>query len=326
VCGQTFVLILLFATLFTIKLNNLVLAVGELCVLGLICWRRAAGFSSVRRGVIQGAAASLLVLASWTAHGIVLSGYPLFPATIPAVDVDWSVPASICERHVEIIRLFGRFHGHWNHESMSLDDAWLMDWLAGLGGYRFELLLPGCVAFAATLGVLLVPSHTAHRTPCSAVALVTVPVFASIAFWWVVAPQPRLAFHFTWSMALLAGTVFGLRLSKAGRARWMRWSLLAICIAGAALAAVRLGAWYTDGRERLPLFVLSGESGPFHAPPTVELELKTSSSGLEVWKPKGDARIWHSPLLTTPEFREGIRLRRPGDLGRGFRMESTCDI
>src|SRR3970282_253738 len=53
----------------------------------------AQGEASLRRAAAVALAMSGVLMGTWLARGVVLSGYPLYPATALGFPVDWRVPA-----------------------------------------------------------------------------------------------------------------------------------------------------------------------------------------------------------------------------------------
>src|SRR5260370_31189355 len=81
------------------------------------------------RGLRLGAAFVyyILLLLPWFARSIILSGYPLFPATIFAVPVPWKIPLSAARWYALSVQSWGR--GPDSHFADTRGLHWLAAWL-----------------------------------------------------------------------------------------------------------------------------------------------------------------------------------------------------
>ncbi len=60
----------------------------------------------------------------------------------------------------------------------------------------------------------------------------------------------------------------------------------------------------------------------WHAAGEVPLDTKVTRSGLVVYIPKKEGQCWDSPLPCTPYFNDTLRLRKPGDMAKGFTVKT----
>ena len=91
--------------------------------------------------------------------------------------------------------------------------------------------------------------------------------------------------------------------------------LSVVMLASRALHQARPGA----GGALSTFWIAPGPDGAVHPAPRAALVERMTRSGLRV--NSVDGRIWHAPLMTTCEFDERLRLRRPDDVSAGFRCD-----
>ena len=261
--------------------------------------RRALGVVSVL---------SAVMVALWMTHGVILSGYPLYPSTAFAFPVDWVARRSA---------LFDAAGVTTWARGTDLDHphgmGWVAPWVKGFMHSRVYFFLPAVVVAGAAGGLVL---NLLRRTTASPGVrrgwVVLVASALSIGVCMIKAPDPRFFAAAMWSVpAIFAATVMG---GRRGLPPWgVRLNVgLALLVAFWALEPKRL---IRDVRDRHP-----ERDWPLPVPPTAVM---TTASGLVVHvpvekDPMWRMSTWNTDLVTTPYFDYGLRERVPGEPARGF--------
>jgi len=181
----------------------------------VVCWLIWRGPpSAAKTRVVWCASAFFGLGVPWLIRGIVLSGYPLYPTSVGAVKVEWRVPAELAQAEKAFVTTFAR-------NSLAPNDPWFHSWLSAMlhGKNLFLFLLwvivPIALALAASAMYFLALCKVSCYGRNTARGLIlSVPVFAGIAFWFFKLPAPRFGFYLFWVGAAIAiaqsATVFAL--------------------------------------------------------------------------------------------------------------------
>jgi len=253
--------------------------------------------------IVAGVVAALAVV-PWMLHGIVLSGYPLYPSTLGAAPVDWRAPLAATIAEANLIRYWNGVPDWW-HAALR-DPAWFARWLVTLGWLQWDILLPIGLAIVAALtgGV----AWCFRRTPRGARAVpvrIVLPTLAALAFCFAAAPRARYGAAAYWILAAEV-TVIAVGRASAGVRR--------------ALVAVVLGLASLHLRDHPPLLRDLREFEVYARPDLHEVTLPT---GLTVWATGPSLCCWDGPFPCTPYPNRALRLRRDGDLASGFAIDPT---
>ncbi len=179
----------LYAGLFSLKLTS----APALLAAGLI------ELSHAKRrqprqflGALGLAAASLL---PWLAHGVVLSGYVLYPAAL-RLPVDWAVPSQTAQGLQEWAWAFARWPGHSADEVRSV--GWVARWLEVQWLDNRGFLIPLLMGLAS-LTVVSVRRRWGQTPPPLRAAVAACGV--GLVAWWVLLPDLRFAGPLWWALA-----------------------------------------------------------------------------------------------------------------------------
>src|SRR6266436_3370104 len=125
--SRLFLAVTLFSLAVTFKESTAVFALLAWCLVFRRIWQTSV--SPQLRRLHLGAAFvySSLLLLPWFARSIILSGYPLFPATIFAFPVPWKTPLSAARWYTLAVHSWGR--GPDAHFVDTQGLRWLGDWL-----------------------------------------------------------------------------------------------------------------------------------------------------------------------------------------------------
>lgn len=326
-----------FSAAATIKLSNAVLAAGAVLVALAVLSPKA--WFAPWRGRLCAAllAAMTLTVGVWSARGVVLSGYPLYPADALAAPVSWRLAPDVLTE--ERNRTYNYSRGP--------ADAY-ESWLGVPSSFRNlptrEVTVPLLIFVAGSIVRGLLQRHASARHGyvrqfLARTMWVFMPVMLAIIFWLTTAPAPRFAFLLVWLMAAISmasttvvveaaftpsdgdegegeasdsnegsdDDIASPTLKPGAMPRAARWTigivLLAIAIAALAVMAPPPIHWLN--------YVVP-------ASPTPAVDEATLPSGLKLWVPRGTDQCWDAPLPCTPSVSARLRLRREGDIASGF--------
>ena len=280
-------------------------------------------------------ALSGVLIGTWLARGIVLSGYPLYPATALGVQVDWRVPAEQAAAESAWIRFFART---WHAPGMynAVETSYLCrpaqligSWVRSL--FRMDVLwqvvVPAALA-AVFAPVVLLRRSNGVRTGSFMVWLGA--LMLACVLWLALAPRPLFGFAMFWSLAAISAGFAVQGMARAGGAHAGRAdrrapifaALLALLpIAGAMLEVARNDA-ADPVRAAIGVVYTAPDADAWFIPTRWEYPATTyvTRSGLELLVPTGH-RCGRAPIPCTSHPAANLRLRRPGDLSGGFAVD-----
>lgn len=320
---QGAVVLTLLAMAVTIKLSAAFLAAfGGLAVLWL--WRRqgagddAISWARLTRWMLP----AVMLVVAMMGRSVVLSGYPLYPASILPFPVDWRVPAEQAAGEVAWIEAGAR---NLNTNIIYTGASWMRPWVRTVlvvGDLFVEFTVPILlIGLAAVIwwirGRVFTRPQWSDGWP-----LIWIPLTGSAVLWAATAPHPRMVQGIAWSAVAVAASILA---ASHKRSKGAPAAILGVCAAGliVALVARRTIDIARDADHVLPALVSSvvtpiGEA-VLQPLPDRRFTSFTTSSGLVVPVPDGDNRCYNGPLLCTPHPTPHLALRDPANMGRGFR-------
>jgi len=307
--------LVLAATLFSLavsfKLSTAVFALLAWCLVFRRIWQSSTPPQKRRFDLAATVLFSVLLLLPWCARGIILSGYPLFPATIFAFPVSWKTPLFVAAHEALRAQSWGRAPDAAIAETRGLH--WLGDWFQHTFRNRasFQIPLLICLVGLAIALALRFRAEPKPRPECPWLALLF-PSFASILFWFVAAPDLRFAQFAIWTAAATLGT-WGIVSLEFHRARSHSRLVLAALLLCLTWCLISFG-W----REPIHSLRRVQQSPPL---PKAGLVVRHTLSGLAVYVPAQGNQCWDAPLPCTPYFDETLRLRDESSLRWGFLAE-----
>lgn len=328
-----FFVILVLTAAVTVKLS----AIGFAMTAGLlVCWNwfrlsETQGFA-VWPAAVLAASASGLIMATWIARGVILSGYLVYPATAGSLSVDWKVPETVALRESTFIREFARYY----YDVDSVDERvaqgqdrtfsfkWVRPWVSNAFVLaKGEVIVPTALTL---VGLLFLGVTLTHRD-----AFADIPKVAPLAFLppltlltqsILLGPSPRFMFVGLWVLAAVALSL-GLRTFVLHSVIVRRASLLGISLLAGSLIGARAHSYFVRHQRATALAVFFNVPGPdngFYPLPTAnDLAPFVTQSGLTVLRPTKKGLIWNGPLLSAPKPDLGLELRVAGNPRYGFR-------
>ena len=258
----------------------------------------------------------LIWVGPWLARGMVLSGHPMFPSSIGAIEVGWRVPESLAAAERDNIRQFSR-----------LGNAQLA---MGVLGSRLPLRTdPGALEGGRWLPAWIVgtaftgPIHVLAPLALGILGLVgggwrigrlALPGLLGAGVWFLAAPEPRFGVGVMWALGLMlwAGAT-----PHRSRTLLVIGSLLIATIvwsAGVQMVLRKRMPW-----ETIPL-ILPGPDHGMHPHPQAGFESWSTNWGLSLEVPIGDYTVWRGPLRSTGFPHPDLRLRTPDHPADGFEI------
>jgi hypothetical protein len=302
-----FLIGLLAAVGTTVKLSFVALGATSLVVAAAVVYRRGPV-------PVRAAAATLIaiVLAAvpWLARGVVLSGYPTYPAAFGAMPVDWRMPPELLEEERGVIAGWARDSSRpWREVVGGWE--WLRPWWRRVSYDRGRFVVPLALLVPAA-ALALLARRGRGRTGTGLPWLFLLPAGAGAVFWFLTAPDPRFAGAALWVLgagSLTLAAEEGFRRKALGPLP----GLVVLVLCGAFPLVALADAVRAEDFSR-----------GFTPTPVASLQTLRTRSGLEVYVPAGsEDRSFDAPLpATTPSlFRPDLRLRREGDLSSGFVLD-----
>jgi len=290
----------------TIKLSFIGLA-ATVVLVALPMGVRGAPRPRQVRSLVAMAALGLLGLGPWLVRGLVQSGYPAYPSTFGALDVNWRVPMQIAVDQTASIQVWpGGLVGGLKAAFSSL--PWLRRTLESAGCMTLGVQVP--LALAAVAGLAIAPLRWLRRRaePPRLSALALVPALGAFLFWAALAPRPRYAGATFWLLAVTA-LVLAIDAAVRSKAGWPGRI--------AALVTVAALMWLPLSQGKPLLRDLRGFEVNA-VPPVSQVVL---ADGTKVAQPLPGRSCWNTPPPCGQEVLPGLTLRRPGDLRSGFRID-----
>jgi hypothetical protein len=239
-------------------------------------------------------AAAALWGVGWLVHGVILSGYPLYPLPVLGLPVDWRVPTEVAQVLTEYTRATHRWRAATPALSLYRPD-WPQRWIAYHWTLNRDFLIPAA-AFALALIALAVA--WARRHAVGPAVRFAVLATAALGVWWILVPDERFAGALLWSAGF---GILALLFANREPARSLAWVL--------AVAAV-VGGAFVDNAAPLGLrFSLP--------PPPLGASKKYELAPGETVLLSADGGCFDLPCAL--RLYQSLRYRRPGDLRAGFR-------
>jgi hypothetical protein len=302
----------LFSLAVAFKLSTIVFAVLAWCLAFRGIWLLGRSARQRTKYIFAALALSTLILVPWCARGIILSGYPFYPATVFAQPVAWKIPLSAARWYALGVRSWGRIPDTPFRDTQGLH--WLGVWLNRALRNRPAFQVPLAISIAG-LVVSLTLRFRGKPHPARPWLSLLFPSIAGIIFWFAASPDLRFAQFAIWTAAATLGA-WGIVSLDLQRQRSSANLVLAALVFSSIWCLISFG-W------KEPLLALRGVQRP--APlPNPALILRHTVSGLAVYVPAQGDQCWDAPLPCTAYFDESLRLRNASSLRWGFTSEGRA--
>jgi len=286
-------LLLLCLTMTTIKLTGALFALA--CIV-IVLWKNRNVFRQYPKKWLILSGILLLLMVVHFGRGYLLSGFPLFPGLILAAhDLPWSLPTELVKFESDLIKSWARMPGTLSLERTLSSWAWVPVWFKAMSFGTFTLL--GCALVLMVIGSALVFVNKMRSTKGN-LFLLYLPLYATLIFWFVTAPDPRFLgsilvlcialsgwFWVTFSQSILKD--YGIKLTNGkllSRLGCIVCCLVALKLSG--LSSISLSGWKNI--------------------PTQDVEVKQTLTGLEILVPNAGGQCWNEALPCASIFNQNL--------------------
>lgn len=302
----------LFALAVTVKLSVAVFA-GIAWLVAVASFFRAGDNPSKARAALAWASfLTTCILVPWCVRGVILTGYPFYPAPVFAFPVDWKSPLAMTQYVAGAVHAWGKIPDV--PASQIVGYSWLTGWIHRLIRNRSGFQAPAFISIFA-LAIVALRRIQNRPTAFPQYLWLLLPSCVGIAFWFVASPDLRFAQFAIWTAAATLGAwAIEIAGSASSGNRWY-WPA-ALWVGLLAWCLFSFGWWANLTR------VL--DSPPLSPAPVANVVARPTRSGLLVNVPVSGNQCWDAPIPCTPYFDDTLRLRRDSSLRSGF--QSNCVI
>ena len=253
----------------------------------------------------------LIIVVPWVARNIVLSGYLVYP--FPRVDlfnVDWKLPYQYVMDEKLATQGWARLPGPNWKESLDMPLSELIPkWFAWLPHqYKLTIAVTTIITLGYLLWILCNVKQTRLYSLKEPTNIVYLTAFAGTLYWFMMAPEPRYVFGFTFFMCALPIVPVLQRLV-------VQFPLLARVLMLLVVLIVLLQNGYLSIRDMAGTADIVLKPAPY---PSEELSTKIIDNTV-FYSPTKTDQCWYAPLPCTPIFQKKLSLRGSG-LESGFRI------
>ena len=151
-----------------------------------------------RQLIVAAVLLSAALAIPWLIRGVILSGYPLFPSSVFAVNVDWRVPRVATDMLAQFNRSWARIPHAGFEETGGI--RWVGRWFAGAIGNRVDFIAP---LFVSLVGFVFLLRRGVLKDLFWLKLLL--PSLGGLAFWFSLAPAFRFGEAAIWTTAACLG-------------------------------------------------------------------------------------------------------------------------
>jgi len=327
----------LCVSLVMVKLSMLVFSVTLFAILIVVYFIRVHRISFMR--IVIMACAGLSLGIPWLARTVIQTGYPLFPATVVAMDVDWKVPEYKARMTTAYIKAWSRNPGddkrdyrkRLQFEAVSLlvsdpkvsteiqiealirPSPWFRGWIKEMWDIGFIRIFVMAESIMLFLLVVLAVRGSTHKRDSNRTLLLLlyIPPTVSLGFWLCGVPALRFGLAFMY-LLLLITAVDVMEQLKINHSSLIKVTQMITVI----LAVVAI-------YEGFPPRSGDWKNMMFPRPIPVEMMQEQTKSGLNVLLPDTGAKSFDAALPSTTILNPYLVLREPdAGLSGGFRDET----
>src|SRR6266403_2585269 len=314
--GRLVVAAVLFSLAVTFKMSTIVFAAIAWCLaLGRLYLINQSARD--RKLYLAGAVVlSTIILFPWCLRGIVLTGYPFYPATAMGFPVDWKYPQDAARLYVALVHSWGR-----NPDAQIADTQgylWLPGWWHQAIRNRSAIQAPLVISLAGLAVAFVQHRLRRKRGSSSRWLLILVPSLAGVVFWFLASPDPRFGQFAIWTTAGTLAT-WGIVSVDGGVFQGRCVSTVLAGLLGLLLWCLISFGW----KQPYQSMLAAKAPSPL---PRAGLTVRQTGSGLKVYLPMQGNQCWDAPLPCTPYPDDTLRLRDRENMRWGFTSEGRPDL
>lgn len=293
-----------------VNLNSLGLVAASLATISvtLLRMKEKMGFLYQRRLVVI-VACSTVLLSTWMARGVLLSGYPLFPSSALAMPVPWRMPVKQVDSFRGVVIAGVRDPDPNKNIKRTLRTwRWLPGWIQRAHSSINQIIWPaqvglaGCVALAAAVAM-----ERSLWGNLRNLLILTLPLLFHSILWFLTIPEPRYFSLAAWLFAICPALAFLNRGPRIGFAA----SVANLCLNALPIFYVLwdFRSSWAKPEARLPQLKL------------VDMMAVANSHGVQIWIPVSGNQAFDSPLPSGQGSAPGLALLDPQKgIAGGFRF------
>jgi hypothetical protein len=264
---------------------------------------------------------TILIFFSWYLHGVILSGYPLYPSTIGYIQTGWSIPTDQVIDLANWVYSWARQPGtHWKNVLGNWN--WINSWLKNIAQNHFvDVVFPSIAFLAGGIAsiIALVFLKWKERRTHYIELIIIIPLIAGLIFWFFTAPDPRFANALFMLLPVSTVLIFLSIVQSKSNKIFLLGTYAFFIFENSCLVK------FVYNNQSLVSRISTSSWQDSAQPPLIE---KITKHGLHVFTPVNpvtDDRCGDAPLPCTPYFNENLRLRKPGDLASGFTVRDETN-
>ena len=272
------------ATCLCVNLNSLALVGGIVMVCGLSYFPDREGLRALlHKRVVLMTALSAVILMTWAARGVILSGYPFFPSSAIGMPVSWRMPVKQVDTFRGTMIAWARDPDpNANIKKTLRTWRWLPSWFQRVHSSIDQFVWPAQVGLVGSVVLASGAALGRLRANAKGCLLLIAPLLGHSIFWFLTFPEPRYFILAAWLFALCPALTFINR----GRQIGFASTVANLCV------------------NALPVLILIWEFRRSWTKPgtlpsdlqVVETVALTNSNGVQVWIPLEGDRTFDSPI------------------------------
>jgi len=345
-------LVIIATTAITIKLSNLMFSFSIMCFVFAYIWKTS---SNKYRNLLIIFLPAVMISILWMLRSIILSGAPLYPSTIGYISVDWAVPIDKIIDEANWVKSWARQpHSHWKEVlgNWHWVSGWIFRTFISIEGACL-VLFPLFMSMSLFIITLIIQHKKKLKRPQLLELSVLIHLFAGIIYWFLIAPADRFAHALFYLLSIESIFFFFLTVKQIFNIKKMSIALITllfiVTLPSFGFGIIKMMLFKkTTFEEQINLSAILPEKlismslkrindklktsnfygwkisdylNGWKAVKIVQMETKTTNSGLCVYiSPEGQS-CWDSPLPSTPYFNASLRLRIPDDIKGGFTVK-----
>ena len=315
---------ILFASAVCIKLSAGVFAILTMPIAIFLWWKnRLQQKTGLMKTLVWSSVVIVAFAVVWIARGIVMSGYPFFPEAMAGFPVEWRAPVEHADAEYALMSFTER------EFSWTIGRNWLRHVILG---NPYAVFIPFCIAVSVLFALFLRRVRGCEvRKARDIIWWLLAPVVVAIGTWLSSVPSTRYIAAVFWTLACVC-------VCECQREVWphlgisaKRLAIIGFIVLGISppLFEPAFGAM-RDGESAVLAILnynfLKPEPNLWFHPIAGQAVITpfTTRSGLVLNVPKNPQvpqGCWDAPIPCTPNPALNLRLRQPGQVGKGFKLD-----